>query len=124
MAKVVHFEIPVGDPARTVKFFSTVFGWKFIKWGDMEYYLTESGSEHETGIDGAIMKWNYPEQPVVITIQVDDIDATTRAIEENGGEIVMPGQRIPGVGTQCYFKDPSGHIHGAIEMEKPGREIE
>ena len=115
MAKVVHFEIPSADPEKTVEFFRKCFGWKFNKWGEMEYYLTESGPKEEPGIEGAVMRRNHPDQPIVNTIQVGDLDATIRAIEENGGEIVVPRQTIPGVGTHCYFKDPSGYVHGAMQ---------
>lgn len=118
MGKVVHFEIPASDPERTVAFFTSVFGWKFNKWGGTEYYLSDSGSPEEPGIEGAVMQWNSPDQPIVNTIQVDDLDETIRKIEEQGGKIVVPKQTIPGIGTHCYFKDPSGYIHGAMQEEK------
>lgn len=115
MAKVVHFEIPAENPGKSVRFYSEVFGWKFNRWGDNEYYLTDCGPPGEPGIEGAIMKRNHPDQPVVNTIQVENISETIRAIEENGGEIIVPLQEIPGVGKHCFFKDPSGYIHGAME---------
>jgi predicted enzyme related to lactoylglutathione lyase len=118
MGKVVHFEIPAEDPEKTVSFFKNVFGWNFTKWGDTDYFLTESGPKGEPGIEGAVMKRNHPDQPVVNTIQVDDIDRVMKSISENGGEIVVPGQTIPGVGTHCYFRDPSGYIHGAMQPEE------
>ena len=68
------------------------------------------------------MKRNHPNQPIVNTIQVKDLDATIKAIEENGGEIVVPKQSIPGIGMHCYFKDLSGHIHGAMEPEIRARD--
>jgi predicted enzyme related to lactoylglutathione lyase len=117
MAKVVHFEIPAENPKETVDFFTAVFGWKFSKWGDNEYYLTESGPADEPGIEGAIMKRNHPDQPVVNTIEVRDIESAMAAVEDNGGEIVVPLQEVPGVGKHCYFKDPSGYIHGALESD-------
>ena len=117
MAKVVHFEIPAEDPVRTVDFFSKVFGWKFNRWGEMEYYLSESGPADEPGIEGAVMKWNSPNQPIVNTIQVADMATTIQAIIDNGGEIVVPLQEIPDVGTNCYFKDPSGYIHGVMQPD-------
>ena len=115
MAKVVHFEIPAEEPEKTVEFFRNCFGWKFNRWGDTDYYLTESGPKEEPGIEGAVMKRNDPGQPIVNTIQVEDLDKVIRAIEENGGEIVVPKQTIGGVGTHCYFRDPSGYIHGAMQ---------
>ncbi len=117
MAKVVHFEIPSEDPARSVAFYSSVFGWKLNRWGDTEYYLTDSGPKEEPGIEGAILRKNHPVTSIVNTIQVKDIVPTMNAIEENGGEIFGPKQEIPGVGIHCYFKDPDGHIHGVLEPE-------
>jgi predicted enzyme related to lactoylglutathione lyase len=118
MGKVVHFEIPAENPEKTVSFFTNVFGWNFTKWGDNDYYLTESGPRDEPGIEGAVMKWNHPDQPIVNTIQVEDIEGVMKAVVENGGEIVVPKQIVPGVGTHCYFKDPSGYIHGAMQPEE------
>ena len=118
MGKVVHFEISAEYPEATVRFFSDAFGWKFNKWGEMDYYLSDSGTEEEPGIEGAIIKRNHFVQPVVNTIQVDDIDTTIEAIIANGGEIVVPKQSVPGVGTHCYFKDPSDNIHGLLESGK------
>ena len=117
MGKVVHFEIPSANPGQTVEFFTRVFGWKFNKWGEMEYYLSDSGPADEPGIEGAVMQWNSPDQPIVNTIQVNDLDDTIRKIEENDGQIVVSKQTIPGVGTHCYIKDPSGFIHGAMQPE-------
>ena len=117
MGKVVHFEIPATDPGKTVDFFARVFGWKFNKWGDMEYYLSDSGPSEEPGIEGAVMQGNSPDQPIVNTIQVDDINETIRKIKENGGKVVVPKQSVPGIGIHCYFKDPSGFIHGALQRE-------
>lgn len=117
MAKVVHFEIPAENPEKSVEFFSEVFGWKFHKWGNNDYYLTESGPKDEPGIEGAIMRWSHPGQTIVNTIQVENIESAIEAIEKNEGEIVVPLQAIPGVGKHCYFKDPSGFIHGVLEPE-------
>jgi hypothetical protein len=53
------------------------------------------------------------------TIGVDDIDATIRAIEENGGQIGMAKFTIPTVGSGCYFHDPEGNWVGAMQYETP-----
>ena len=53
------------------------------------------------------------------TISVDDIDKTIRAIEANGGKIVMAKSHIPTVGTLVYFNDTEGNHAGALQYE-PG----
>ena len=44
MGKVAHFEIPTSNPEKAIEFYSKVFGWKFNKWGEMDYWLTEAGN--------------------------------------------------------------------------------
>jgi hypothetical protein len=104
-----------GDPKRAMKFYEKVFGWKFQKWGEQEYWLAETGEKAEPGIDGAIMpkKENYP--LVVNTIGVKDIDETIRKIEKNGGKIVVPKMEVPMQGTLAYFMDTEGVVTGIMQ---------
>lgn len=116
MNRVVHFELPVEDPARSEKFYGGVFGWKFNKWGEgpMEYWLISTGEG--TGIDGGMMRRN-PGQPVTNTIEVSDVDEACSKITSAGGEIVVPKMAIPGVGYLAYFKDPDGNISGVMHRD-------
>ncbi len=113
--RVVHFEIPCDDPERTMAFFKKVFGWKFQQFGEEHYWLTVTGDEKKPGINGAIMKKRDPRQPLVNSINVEDIDSVMRVIENAGGKIVVPKMAIPGVGWLSYFTDPDGHIHGVYQ---------
>jgi predicted enzyme related to lactoylglutathione lyase len=118
MERVTHFEIPTDKPEASVKFYSEVFGWKCQKWGEHEYWLTTTGEDKTPGINGAIMKKRDPKQPVVNSINVKNIDASIKAIEANGGKIVVPKSTIPGVGHLAYFTDPDGNIFGVIQDDK------
>ena len=40
MSRVIHFEIPAGDPERAANFYRKVFGWKIEKWPGP--YLTDT----------------------------------------------------------------------------------
>jgi predicted enzyme related to lactoylglutathione lyase len=113
----VHFEIPCDDPQKTMDFFSRTFGWKFEKFGPMEYWSVVTGAEGEPGINGGLMKKNDPRQPIVNVIDVKDLDAKVKEIEQNGGTIVVPKMPIPGVGYVAYFKDPDGNIHGVYQND-------
>lgn len=117
MNRVIHFEIPVSDPERSIHFFKELFGWKFTRFGDLEYWSVETGDGNDAGINGGLMKRNHPEQPIVNTIEVTDIDAMTSRIEKAGGTIVVPKMPIPGVGWLVYFKDPDGNIHGITQID-------
>jgi predicted enzyme related to lactoylglutathione lyase len=50
----IHFEIPAEDPERGV--LSADVWPDAEKWGEARYWLFKTGSESETGIDGAIME--------------------------------------------------------------------
>ena len=52
------------------------------------------------------------------TIGVPDIDQAIRAIEANGGTIVMAKFTIPTVGSGVYFNDTEGNHVGAMQYEK------
>lgn len=40
MPRPVHFDLTADNPERAIKFYETVFGWKFQNWdGPMEYYM-------------------------------------------------------------------------------------
>src|SRR5687767_5659793 len=94
---VVHFEIPADDVARATKFYEKTFGWT-IKAFPMppgeEYYSVVTRKKGEAGIDGGLMKRKMPGQPFTNYINVPSIDEVNRAVEANGGRIMMPKQEI------------------------------
>jgi len=118
MGRIVHFEIPSDKPEVSTAFYSKVFGWNFMKWGEQEYWLATTGDDKEPGINGAIMKKRDPNQPVTNNISVGDIDSAIRSIEENGGHIVVPKTEIPTIGYYAYFKDLDGNILGVMQNTK------
>lgn len=115
MGRVVHFEIPAENPERALKFYETVFGWKTQKWdGPMDYWVVNTGEE-TLGINGGIMPRHDPNQPLCVTIAVENLDNSLVLIEQNGGTVVVPKMEIPGVGWLAYFKDTEGIIQGVME---------
>ncbi len=119
--RVVHFEIPCDDPEKTIKFFETVFGWTFQRFGTEDYWSAVTGNEQSPGINGGVMKKKDPRQPVVNSIHVEKIDDAIRRIEQAGGTIVVPKMPVPGVGWLAYFKDPDGNIHGIFQNDPNAR---
>lgn len=51
------------------------------------------------------------------TISVSDIDETIKAIESNGGEIILPKCTLPSIGHLCFFQDPEGNLVGAMQYD-------
>jgi len=125
MDKVVHFEIPVDDPARAKEFYGSVFDWGLndADMGGGVVYTTvqtiatdENMMPKEPGaINGGIMRRTADTPAPVITIQVDGIDDVLKKIEAGGGKTVQPRTEIPNMGAFAYFKDSEGNTLGLWE---------
>ncbi|HLY02866.1 MAG TPA: VOC family protein [Candidatus Cybelea sp.] len=121
MPRVVHFEIHSADTDAAAAFYTTVFGWKIIKWdGPVEYWLVQTGEG--PGIDGGIVRrqgdapaTGAPVSAYVCTIGVESLDETQTSIIANGGDIAVAKHEIPGIGLLAYFKDRDGNIFGALQ---------
>ena len=131
MPRPMHFALHADDPQRAITFYTSVFGWRFMKWDTaaMEYWLVMTGGDDQPGIDGGMIRrvGPPPEEGAAVnaypcTMGVDDIDATERAINEAGGVIVMSKATIPGVGFLVYARDTEGNIFGVMQSDEAAAE--
>lgn len=111
MGRIIHVELTAKDTGRAAAFYAEAFGWRaepspFVD----EYLVAETGSGD--GIDGAIMSRTHQEQPAIVWLQVDDLDATLAAVLKAGGSTAGEVQEIPGVGRHVYVRDPEGTLLG------------
>lgn len=114
----IHFELGVVEPARAVKFYETVFGWKGTKWdGPMEYWMMTTGPQGEPGIDGGIMIHQDKSPRTVNTIGVESVDEFTKKVTAAGGQVAVPKFPIPGIGWQAYCVDTEGNLFGIHQMD-------
>jgi len=122
MNSIGYFEIQSSDPKRELKFYQTVFGWKFIKedYVPLEYYRIETN-----GINGGLLKRPAKIPPpesgtnaFVCTIQVSSFDNTEKKILENGGQVALPKFAIPGRCWQGYFLDADNNTFGIFEVDE------
>lgn len=118
MSKVSWFEMSADEPKRAMKFYENVFGWKFQKFEDQDYWLVTAGEKEEMGIDGAIMPRKPETAPVVNTINVPNIDEAIKKIEQNGGKVVVPKMDVAMAGTLAYFVDTEGNMHGILQPKQ------
>jgi len=119
---LMSFGITVDDVQRARRFYEQVFAWRFEPWGPPDFYLVHTGDDQHPGVQGLMHKRREPVTGKGMTgyectIAVDDIDATIRAIEANGGTIVMQKFHIPTVGSGVYFHDTEGNFVGAMQPE-------
>ena len=122
MNTIGYFEIQSSDPARDIKFYETVFGWKFIKeeFVPIEYYRIETNS-----INGGLLKRPAKVPPpesgtnaFVCSVQVENFDKTNQLILQNGGQVALPKFAISGKCWQGYFVDLDNNTFGIFEVDE------
>lgn len=126
MNPVVHFEMPAKDKKRVSEFYSKAFGWHMKQLGEeMGGYVlagTAETDEHNMvkspgAINGGFFGYKDEEgfnAPHVV-IAVDDIEASRKAVEESGGQIMGEKMDIPGIGMYYSFKDSEGNVVGMLQ---------
>jgi uncharacterized protein len=122
-----HFAVSADDTDRARKFYERVFAWGFEPYGPPGFYLVHTDGPGKGGrVMGALQK-RFEVVPGVVlagyecTLSVRDLDATIRALEKNGGRILMPKATIPTVGTMIRFADSEGNVVGAMQYEDVSR---
>ena len=122
MNTIGYFEIQSSQPSRDIKFYETIFGWKFIREHNVhiEYYQIETDS-----IDGGLLKRpaqvppaSYGTNAYVCSVQVEDFDKMSELIIENGGQVAMAKFAIPGRCWQGYFIDLDNNTFGIFQADK------
>jgi len=122
--EVGHFEIPADNTERARKFYSGTFGWKATPVPGMDYTMVSTSAVDAKGIPkepgsigGGIGKRGEILEHPVVTIIVDDITATEKVIEKNGGKILRKKQPIGdgSMGSTGYFKDTEGNTVGLYQ---------
>ncbi len=122
MPRPIHFDMVADDPKRAMKFYETVFGWKFQKWdGPMEYYMATTGDEKEPGINGGISKKGESGMPGMNTIGVPDVDSFSKKVQNGGGKVLQSKTAIPGVGWFATCQDTEGNTFGIIQMDEKAK---
>ena len=128
MARPMHFEIQASNPQALIDFYSGLFGWSFNKWEGGDYWLIQTGSDNEPGINGGLLprKGPPPENMAavnafVITVDVDDVDAAVSGALVGGGVTAVPKMAVPGIGWLAYLKDPDGNIFGVMQADVEAR---
>ena len=121
MNPIGYFEIQSSDPAREIKFYTNIFGWKFTRQeqAPLEYYHIENA-----GIYGGLLKRPAKMPPAEMgtnaftcSVQVESFDKTADLIRQNGGKISLPKFAVPGRCWQGYFIDADNNVFGIFEVD-------
>jgi hypothetical protein len=111
--KICYIEIPAVDIARSADFYARVFGWEIRKRGDGSTAFNDTVGQ----VSGTWALGRPPaSQPGLLAyVMVDDAEATIKAIEANGGEIVQAiGGDAPEITAR--FRDPAGNVMGIYQQ--------
>lgn len=104
--KINYIELPAKNLQITKDFFTKVFDWSFMDFGDE--YIAFS----DEGIDGGFYKsdlsMSTAKGSALIIFYSNDLKATQSKIENAGGSIVKAIFHFPG-GYRFHFSDPSGN---------------
>jgi len=109
MNKLSYWEIPSTDLAKTSEFLSGLFGWKMEPSGD-KYVMFSV----EDGMGGGIERTDKePGHGISVYIEVDDIPAKLKRVEELGGKVLRQKTEIGNDwGFWADFRDPGGATLG------------
>jgi len=123
MPHLAHFAINADDLPRARRFYENVFGWTFSPYGPPGFFQIDMGRTTVQPVLGALQQRRALVPGVELkgfecTISVSDVHATARAIEANGGRIIMAVVTLPSVGQLLFFEDPEGNLAGAMQYDK------
>jgi predicted enzyme related to lactoylglutathione lyase len=110
---LVHFELPAGDTARAVEFWSGLFGWEFGDPMEAQYWMTRTGESQ----GGAIFTPQDGSRGLLAYFDTDDIDATLDKVRSSGGT-ADEKQPIPNVGWFAHCTDTEGNRFGLFESDE------
>jgi predicted enzyme related to lactoylglutathione lyase len=108
---VIHFEINVRDRAKSVEFYSQLFGWQINTAPGFDYSLVEPANDKSIG--GGIGPCQPGQSPsVTFYVGVDSLQPFLDKAQQLGGNTVMPPTPIPGIGHCAMFTDLDGNVVG------------
>jgi predicted enzyme related to lactoylglutathione lyase len=110
--KICYIEIPADDIAVSSAFFEKTFGWQ-IRTNNEGFVSFDDGVGQVSGM------WVTGRKPMtaaglLISIMVDDAEATLLAIAANGGTVTQAiGKDFPEI--TAHFTDPAGNLWGIYQ---------
>ena len=128
MSRPVHFEIQADDCERAMAFYAAVFGWTYQDYSafvNSPYWGVVTGDEGMPGINGGLLPRPAPAPGIgqgtnaaVLTMGVEDYDATEARILAAGGQLALPKYALPGMAWQGYYLDTEGNTFGIHQPDE------
>ena len=110
---VTWFEVGTPDPDAARRFYGELFGWTFEQQGPYSIVTTGPGHQLMGGIqDTRETPPGTPATYAVPCVQVPDVAATCRLVEELGGKVLVPATSTPAGIVYAHVVDPTGGLIG------------
>ena len=112
--KIVHFELPANDAARSRGFWGGLFGWEFMNtMPEADYQMVQVASDQ----GGAIYPSDKGGSGIVIYFDTEDIDASVTKVRELGGEAEDKAP-VPGHGWFASCRDTEGNAFSLWQADE------
>lgn len=106
-----HVELISKDPARSVRFYERVFGWRFDDFGDGYMFTTPPALP-----TGALREPQEGEMAGSLSyIEVKDVTKILKEAEAAGALVLVPKTEIPNMGHFAVFLAPGGVAQGVFQ---------
>jgi hypothetical protein len=113
-APVVHFEIHARDAAAMQAFYGAAFGWS-VTPGAHGYGIVSTGDPR--GVQGGIAQAGpRSPAPVLLYLEVDDLDAAAARVIAAGGRLLMKPTVLPAM-AMALVADPEGNALGLVRAK-------
>lgn len=111
-----------------IEFYTALLGWSFEKTEPLDYWLIETGSSDEPGINGGLLPRptaspgeTAAAKAFVCTAQVASLDETLATGESLGVRIALSKMPVTGIGWLAYIKDPDGNLLGLLQPDEAAK---
>ncbi len=121
--RFVWYELMTPDPARAVRFYTTLVGWGTQEWsGGTPYTMWTNGGTPLGGVWplGAELQGHRVAPHWLPYIGTRDVDATVAEAWRLGGSVVRQPEDIPDTGRFAILKDPQGAVFAVYHSAKGG----
>lgn len=125
MSGHLFFEIHADDMDRAMKFYQTIFGWRFQIHESEDEIPVKYMRIMTGGTAGGLLQRTSETPPVecrtnafVCSFEVEKLDIVSENILKAGGKITLPKFAVPGVCWQGYFLDTEGNNFGLFQVDE------
>jgi predicted enzyme related to lactoylglutathione lyase len=116
----VWADLVTGDVAKAAGFYAQLFGWTFETYGgedDRDTYTLVLADGLPIGgmvFDPRAAKDDKPAARWVMLLSVPDVTEAAKAVQRQGGEVVLKPAMLGERGETAVFRDPDGVLFGAV----------